>query len=239
MEINQEIVILMLSKYGIEADCAANGSEAVELVRNNEYDIIFMDIQMPVMDGFEATSKIREFNSNIPIIAMTANAMKSDIEKNLAAGMNGHISKPVIRKILLETLLNWIGHKQISEESSPQLVEIDIEKGLEYVDSDKEIYIKMLERFLDEFKDFKEIIYEDLKLGRKTEVHRKIHSIKSVLEYIGAIKLSDLAVKVETIISDYEDSKEIINNIDFQEFIKEYDELISEITIVIKYLESK
>lgn len=238
MEINQEIVTLMLNKYGIEVDCAFNGSEAVELVKKNVYDIIFMDIQMPIMDGFEATVKIRKFNENIPIIAMTANAMQSDIKKNLSIGMNGHISKPIIRKILLETLIEWLGHKLQKEENPTIFEEINIEKGLEYVDNNQEIYIKMLQRFFDEFKDAKEIIYDDLNKGRITDFSRKIHSIKSVLEYIGAAKLADLTEKIEFLISNNEDGKEILKNIDFEEFINKYNELINEVPIAIKYLES-
>jgi CheY-like chemotaxis protein len=104
VEINREIVIAMLEDYRLEIDCAENGREAVEKFSQNPgvYDMIFMDIQMPEVDGFEATRQIRarekqgkEADSRIPIIAMTANVFREDIEKCLQAGMDGHTGKPL------------------------------------------------------------------------------------------------------------------------------------------------
>ncbi len=97
----------MLKKLGYHADVAVNGVEAVSAVQANEYDIILMDIQMPEMDGFEATQKIREMDNSykdIPIVAMTANAMKGDKEKCLNSGMNSYISKPINSDILYDTI---------------------------------------------------------------------------------------------------------------------------------------
>lgn len=98
----------MLEDTGIEIDCAGNGIEACEKFGANpeKYNLIFMDIQMPEMDGLTATREIRkmEKGKKVPIIAMSANAFKEDVQASLDAGMNGHISKPIDVNILLETL---------------------------------------------------------------------------------------------------------------------------------------
>jgi CheY-like chemotaxis protein len=113
-EINQEIARELLGMLGFVTDVAANGREALEAVRGKDYDLILMDIQMPEMDGFEATRQIRASGrpgaGSIPIIAMTANAMESDKEKSLHAGMNDHISKPIDPALLYKTLRRWLHH---------------------------------------------------------------------------------------------------------------------------------
>ena len=111
-EINQEIALEFLGMLGFSTDVAVNGREAVEAARNKEYDLILMDIQMPEMDGFEATRQIRASGKadaqSIPIIAMTANAMESDKEKSKQAGMNDHLSKPIDPELLEKTLYRWL-----------------------------------------------------------------------------------------------------------------------------------
>jgi signal transduction histidine kinase/CheY-like chemotaxis protein len=101
VEINREIVLTLLEPTKLEIDCAENGAEAVYLFKKapNKYDMIFMDIQMPVMDGYDATRHIRELDvpsaKTVPIVAMTANVFKEDIERCLEAGMNAHVGKPI------------------------------------------------------------------------------------------------------------------------------------------------
>ena len=101
MEINREILITMLEPTNLQFDCVENGREAVEAFRANpeKYDLILMDVQMPVLDGLGATEQIRLMQApaakTVPILAMTANAFTEDVDKCLAAGMNGHIAKPI------------------------------------------------------------------------------------------------------------------------------------------------
>jgi len=109
-EVNQKIAARVLEKAGYRVDLAGNGREAVEAVRKKHYDLILMDVQMPLMDGLTATAEIRALPgavSTIPIIAMTANAMKGDRERCLAAGMNDYISKPVRLEDLTNILRCW------------------------------------------------------------------------------------------------------------------------------------
>ncbi len=110
--VNQKVAIKVLRKIGYEADIANNGKEAVQILGDEPYDLVLMDCQMPEMDGYDATRCIRNdqkvaVNSSIPIIAMTANAMKGDKEKCLDAGMNDYISKPIDIKILSKAIDKW------------------------------------------------------------------------------------------------------------------------------------
>ncbi len=109
--VNQQIAKAIFKKAGIVVDIAKNGQEAVDMLDAKDYEAVFMDMQMPVMDGYEATGVIREDSrfSNLPIIAMTANAMKGDEEKCIEAGMDGYVSKPIKQDILFSTLLRMTG----------------------------------------------------------------------------------------------------------------------------------
>jgi two-component system, sensor histidine kinase and response regulator len=108
-EINQEVAIGLLEDAAIQVDLAENGEIAVRMAQENDYDVVLMDMQMPVMDGIEATRAIRSDPrlQSLPIIAMTANAMAADREKCLKAGMNDHIGKPIDPDQLFSVLLRW------------------------------------------------------------------------------------------------------------------------------------
>jgi PAS domain S-box-containing protein len=110
VDINREIVLALLEPTKLKIDCAENGLEAVKMVKNaaEPYDMILMDIQMPLMDGYEATRHIRSIDSQTPIIAMTANVFREDIEKCLAAGMNDHVGKPLDFEEILEKLRKYL-----------------------------------------------------------------------------------------------------------------------------------
>jgi CheY-like chemotaxis protein len=113
VEINREIVITLLEPTGLKIDCAENGREAFDMFCSapDKYQLIFMDVQMPEMDGYEATKKIRAFEAErlkdlppVPIIAMTANVFREDVEKCLASGMNDHVGKPLDINEVLDKL---------------------------------------------------------------------------------------------------------------------------------------
>jgi CheY-like chemotaxis protein len=112
--VNQKIALRMLQKMGHAVEVAANGAEAVHKCSGSEFALVLMDISMPIMDGFEATQKIREHESSkgghVPIVALTANAMEGDREKCLAAGMDDYLSKPV-RAESLEKMIASVVHR--------------------------------------------------------------------------------------------------------------------------------
>ena len=110
--INLKILKRVLIESKMVVDVAVNGAEAVEKAKANEYDIILMDIRMPVMDGIEASKQIRRFNQSIPIIAVSANAFVDDVNKSVSAGMNAHIAKPINRNELLATINRFIVYKK-------------------------------------------------------------------------------------------------------------------------------
>ena len=105
--INQEIILGLLENSQIEIDIAEDGEEAIELHKKNHYDLILMDIQMPILDGYSATEEIRKRDKEIPVIAITASAMKEDIAMSLKVGMNDHLNKPIEVKRLYELLLRY------------------------------------------------------------------------------------------------------------------------------------
>ena len=113
--VNQKVAMKMLEKLGSHADVAANGLEAVKMVGQFSYDLVFMDCQMPEMDGYEATAEIRRTEGtsrHTPIIAMTAHAMQGDRERCLEAGMDDYISKPVKKEVIFEMTRKWGIHKE-------------------------------------------------------------------------------------------------------------------------------
>jgi CheY-like chemotaxis protein len=114
IEINREILISLLENTGLEIDCAADGKEALEMIEKepDKYDAVFMDLQMPRMDGLEATQRIRALPAmqgvSLPIIAMTANVFREDIEKCLLAGMDSHLGKPLDMDKVLDKLREYL-----------------------------------------------------------------------------------------------------------------------------------
>jgi CheY-like chemotaxis protein len=119
VEVNREIIAALLEPVNLNLDFAVTGVQAVEAFKNNpnKYDMIFMDVQMPEMDGYEATKKIRELPieraKDIPIVAMTANVFREDIAACIKAGMNNHLGKPIDINEVLEILRTYIGKKEI------------------------------------------------------------------------------------------------------------------------------
>ena len=202
---NREILHGMLSHSGILIIDAINGMEAVEMVdaEPDKYELILMDIQMPEMDGYEATRLIRKKNSSLPIIALTANALVSDIAKTKAAGMQEHLNKPIDVETLFATLLKYISKKceakagtgkaepeADSDGTQPDMIHVDTRAGLSRVMGDAELYKKLLSDFANN--------YKTLEISpQKEDFKRTIHTLKGLSAAIGAKKLSEVSKTLE------------------------------------------
>ena len=210
-EINQQVAKEILEGAGLVVDIANNGMEAVKMAEEAEYDGILMDLQMPEMDGFEATGVLRanEKFQEMPIIAMTANAMAGDREKCLESGMNEHLAKPIDPKSLFKTLEKWIKPKKPveikqkpadSEEeiTVPEIAGIDTEAGLQRVGGNKKLYLKLLTDFHGQYSSAVDEIQDLLKKGEDHDAERLVHTVKGVSGNIEANDLYKAAEPLES-----------------------------------------
>ncbi len=216
-QLNQEIILGLLENSGIEIDIANNGREAVEKFNSDKrnYDLILMDIQMPQMDGYEATRRIRERDREVPIVALTANAMREEIQKTKEAGMNDHLTKPIEVEKLLRTLLKYINPKSEATQTPtepeeiklPSFKHIDSESGLTRMAGNRELYLRIVRKFYENYRDLNLNNLED------EELKRTAHTIKGLSLSIGAQALSNIAKRIEESLS-----RELIE--DFQSELK-------------------
>jgi PAS domain S-box-containing protein len=211
-EINQEVAGELLRDVGIEFELAENGREAVEMATTGNYSGVLMDIQMPLLDGYEATLEIRKTLSseNLPIIAMTANAMAGDREKALDCGMNDHVPKPIDPKLLYSAIRRWFrGADDLSTLTEAQpasmsatgmpgaLDGIDIDSGLQRVAGNVKLYQKILHKFRKGHIASAEEISQALDLGDAETAHRIAHTVKGVAGNLGADDLQAAAKRVD------------------------------------------
>ncbi len=221
-EINQEIAAALLRKVGVRVEIANHGAEALEKVRNEDFDIVLMDLQMPVMGGVEATRKIREDVrfADLPIIAMTANAMSGDAEACLQAGMNAHLAKPIEPEVMYRELCRWVQRKKsslpVKKEAGAERDEdayekclsrldaelIDVRAGLARMSGDRRLYCKVLEKFCATQQDSVPELLADIEEGRREEAIRRLHTLKGLAASIGACSLSELARQAEGALRD-------------------------------------
>jgi len=205
---NQMVAIAMLKDSGYHLDTVTTGKEAVESVCNLPYDLVLMDISMPEMNGIEATAAIRELTGDkarIPIIAMTAHAIKGDREKFIAAGMNDYISKPIDKQRLLKVLDKWLAQPapatpldSAAETTSQPSKVLDI-NALEQLarDTSAELLPRMLEAFRTEASSRVQAIAQHLSPAAPEQLQREAHSLKSSAGTFGALELQQLAHKLE------------------------------------------
>ena len=207
--VNQKVALRLLHKMGYRADAVADGKEALKSLAEIPYDLVLMDIQMPEMDGFEATSVIRSENSmvinhNIPIVAMTANAMKGDREKCLAAGMDDYISKPIYPEELAATLGKWLSGngssiKDFKKTKGGNYYNSIFNRAtlLDRVGGDEEFLIELVKLFLQEAPKLLESMLSAIEKDDRILLHRSAHTLKGSAANISAKELQQVALKLE------------------------------------------
>ncbi len=216
-EINQQIATEILQNAGMTVTVAENGERAVKMLdkeREPPFDLVFMDIQMPVMDGFAATAAVRALDGragDIPVVAMTAHAIVGDREKCFAAGMNDYVSKPIDLNEVLRVLVKWIppGRRRGAERGTPPetkanapdlpeaLPGIDVAGGLLRIGGNRNLYVKLINSFGEKFRGATEEIEEALSAEDFETAARLAHTVSGVAGNLGAETLLSSAREIE------------------------------------------
>ena len=225
-ELNQQLGSELLSSAGLVVDLADNGQMALDMLKEHTYDLVLMDMQMPIMDGITATKAIRASGrwDKLPILAMTANAMTSDRDRCLVAGMNGHISKPIDPHLLFEAMRQWIPARSTdvaepatqstppTNAATPTAVSaatqdalraisgLDVNSGLNRALNQFHLYENLLRRFLKGPAAAVQTARQHLDLGETADAERAMHSLKGTASTIGAADIATLAGTVEQMI---------------------------------------
>ena len=200
--INRKLAISLITKQGCKVTAVNDGKQAVDAFKKERFDLILMDVQMPQMDGIEATRTIRELEfekgSHIPIIAMTAHAMKGDKERCLEAGMDDYISKPIKPDELYQVINRQAIDKNKEQSDMPDLtIPIDMQKALESVDGDRDLMLELVSMFLDELPETMKEMEACVQKRDAEKLERKAHALKGALGNFGADKAVELTFSLE------------------------------------------
>ena len=211
-DLNQEVAIGLLGEFGLAVDLAADGAVAVGQIMAHDpqyYAAVLMDMQMPVMDGLSATRAIRDAPAydELPIIAMTANAMAQDRARCLAAGMNDHVAKPIEPARLREALVRWIGDPgdapvppllaPLAAPPLPPIAGLDIASGLRRMMGNAAGYLALLHKFAEQQRSVPNDIAAALRRRDRATAERLAHTLKGIAGTIGAEALAAAAGRVE------------------------------------------
>jgi PAS domain S-box-containing protein len=219
--INQQVAAEVLGNVGLVVQIVDNGPDAIRMVKSLDFDLVLMDIQMPGMDGLEATTHIRklEKGKNLPIIAVTAHALEEDRQLCLAVGMDDHVPKPIDKKQLFDSMLELIPHreqpmkvpaeekpKEGSGQSLPEaMVGIDVTAGVQRLDGNHVLYHSLLLDFANEFANVLDEVRSSMPGGEKEDVtvaRRLVHSVKGMSGNLAATDLHIAASSLEKAITE-------------------------------------
>ncbi len=247
---NQKLAVGVLEKWGHSVQVANNGREAVAAVSSQNFDVVLMDVQMPDMDGLQATEAIREAEQNTgkhtTIVAMTAHAMKGDKERCLEAGMDSYISKPVRAPLLHQTLKEISERRNSSEQktiapaekaSSMKSSEVQPEsrlnwsEAMESVGQDQELLREVMEALLEETREMAERLPHSIAEHKGEEAQRLAHTIKGSFRMFRPCQTHELAERLELLAKegDFEQASPA-----FAELKDELDRVLPEIARFVK-----
>jgi len=213
---NQDVATELLTLAGFNVDLAENGAIAVEKVQQKRYDLVLMDVQMPVMDGYTATRAIRRLDglADLKIVAMTANAMAGDREMCLECGMDDFLAKPIEPEKLWKALVTWIPPRAREQEAAPRgesasaapvsvpdgVAGLDTKSALRRLMGNGELYLSLLRKFVAGHKDGAGEIRRALEAGDLATAERLAHTLKGVAAGLGALMVQEISTELESAI---------------------------------------
>jgi len=218
---NQQVILEHLARVGLKAVIAENGKEGVEIVQKRaakgqkQFDLILMDIHMPVMDGFEATEKIMEINSGIPIVAITANIMTHDSDLYKSSGMRSYLGKPYTSQELWHCLMDYF-----------EPVVWNAEDETRYVRADDELYKRLVNKFIEKNRDVIADVEDAIASEDMEKAHRLVHTLKSNAGQLNRELLQQAALDVENC---FKSGEKKVNKQLMDKLKKELDTVLSEL----------
>ncbi|MBQ3721468.1 MAG: response regulator [Fibrobacter sp.] len=257
---NQELAVSLLNSVGLTTMIANNGKEALELLKPDSFDLVLMDLQMPVMDGLTATKEIRakeeEYFKKVPILAMSARAFQKDKEECYDAGMNSYIVKPIDPTLLYEDLAKYLPiaaegaapqsktviaeNNQLSEDESNFVAQFskvrnfDAAAGLYHANSNKNIYIRILHGFVRDYSGNNFELRKLIETAKFEEATRITHTIKGLCGTIGSSHVQSLGAKVEATLSQKQQNFE-----EYNVFEAALHDLIEDLNVVLNDLDTE
>ena len=254
-KMNQELAVSLLSSVGLTTMIANNGKEAIELLKPNSFDLVLMDIQMPIMDGLTATKKIREkqeeYFQKVPILAMSARAFQKDKEECFEAGMNAHIVKPIDPTVLYEEMAKFLpiasetaetqttttvvssDSVQLSSDDKDfaarfqKIPDFDISAGLYHANNNRTLYLRIVQGFVNDYVSKSQDLRRFMEASKYEDAARIAHTIKGLSGTIGAANVQKLGLALEnSLLNKQKNFNELIA---FEEALKKLVEALSKV----------
>ena len=254
---NQELEVSLLNSVGLTTMVAGNGKIALELLKKDAFDLVLMDIQMPEMNGLEATiairNRIEDYYHNVPIIAMSARAFQKDKDDCIKAGMNSYISKPIDPKLLYEELSKYLlladkttipatpeteTKTSDSDDNTVSLFQkvrnFDVSLGLYHANENRSLYFKILQSFVRDYSGTMQKLKAAYENASFEEAARIVHTLKGLCGTIGSNHVQTLGLVLENSLLRKER-----NNGEYYAFEKALDELVEDLNIVLQNIASE